>query len=103
MRSCVILFLARVAPVRGDIFSLYFFGSRARGDAGPGSDYDVLVVLRKKEKDVIDTLYEAVLDVLLKHGQVVSLKLFTLEEFERLHALCTPFIENVLREGVRIG
>ena len=50
-----------------------------------------------------DKLYDAVMDVLLKSGRLISLKIFKEREFERLKRLHTPFMQNVLREAVHIG
>lgn len=52
--------------------------------------------LRKK-------LYNLVMDVLLDTGRLISLKIFKKEEFERFCKLETPFVENVLKEGIKIG
>jgi len=34
-----------------DLFQLFLFGSKARGDDGPHSDVDVLVVLKERAED----------------------------------------------------
>ncbi len=81
----------------------YLFGSRARKDWRPDSDYDILVVMYEKDREVIDCLYEFVMDILLDTGRLISLKILTVDEFNRLSSIPTPFIENVLKEGVRIG
>ena len=36
-------FLRQIAPVRSELDRLILFGSRARGDSKPSSDYDILV------------------------------------------------------------
>lgn len=79
-------FLDRIEPVRPMIDRLVLFGSRARGDHRPDSDYDLLVVARR-DPALLDVLYDAVMDVLLTYGRLVSLKVFDPREFERLRAL----------------
>lgn len=96
-------FLQKIAPIRGKILEIYLFGSRARDDWRPDSDYDILIVLENKKDEVIDELYDAVIDILLSTGKLISLKIFSLKEFNRLKSLQTPFISNVLNEGIRIG
>ncbi|MCX7795286.1 MAG: nucleotidyltransferase domain-containing protein [bacterium] len=96
-------FLQKITPIRGRILEMYLFGSRARDDWRPDSDYDILIVLENKENEVIDKLYDAVIDILLSTGKLISLKIFLLKEFERLKSLQTPFISNVLNEGIKIG
>ena len=51
----------------------------------------------------MDALYEAVLDVLLAHGRLVSLKVYEQQEFARLQALESPFMKRVMEEGTSIG
>ena len=52
-------FLRQIAPVRSELDRLILFGSRARGDSKPSSDYDILVVMPEKDRQVIDALYDA--------------------------------------------
>lgn len=96
-------FLARIAAARPQIKRIVLFGSRARGTHRPDSDYDLLLVVSKKDEALLDVLYEAVMDILLEHGRLVSLKVFPEQEFARLQALQTPFMEHVNREGVLVG
>ena len=74
-----------------------------RDDWRPDSDYDVLVVMPVRDRQVIDRLYEIVQDILLETGSLVSLKIFTSEQFDRLRAMRTPFMMNVMMGGVELG
>jgi predicted nucleotidyltransferase len=96
-------FLDIISPLMEQIKGMYLFGSRCRDDWRPDSDYDILVVLEKKERVIIDRLYDAVMDVLLSTGRLISLKIFTASEFNRLKSIPTPFVSNVLKEGKKIG
>jgi predicted nucleotidyltransferase len=96
-------FLDRIQGIRPGVERLVLFGSRARGDHRPDSDYDLLVVVGRRSADVIDALYEAVLDVLLAHGRLVSLKIIESRELARLEALGSPFVTRVAEEGVPVG
>ena len=68
--------------MRPRIHRLILFGSRARGDHKRDSDYDILLVVSKKDDALLDAVYEAVMEVLLAHGRLVSLKVFEEREFE---------------------
>lgn len=96
-------FLGRIVTLRPRIDQLILFGSRARGDHRPDSDYDVLVVVSRRDAALLDVLYDAVMDVLLAHGRLISLKVFEPPELDRLQSLRTPFATRVAREGVPIG
>jgi predicted nucleotidyltransferase len=96
-------FLEKIEGVRPQIRQLILFGSRARGDHRLESDYDILVVVPRKRPDLLDTMYEAVLDVLLTHGRLISLKIFSEAEFTRLKDLRTPFFARIAEEGKTLG
>lgn len=96
-------FMDMIAPLSRHIRETYQFGSRCRDDWRPDSDYDILIVLEKKDREVISKLYDAVMDILLSTGRLISLKIFTLSEFNRLKSIPTPFMRNILTEGIKIG
>ena len=96
-------FMDLLKPLKGNIKEIYLFGSRCRDDWRPDSDYDFLIIMEKKDRDVISKFYEAVMDILLDTGRLISLKIFTLSEFNRLKSIRSSFISNVLNEGVRLG
>lgn len=97
-------FLELSQELKAKIKTIYLFGSRARGDAKPYSDYDLLfVVTQEFNFEDKSRLYDFVMDILLDTGRLVSLKIFKEKEFERLRHLGTPFTKNILREGVKVG
>jgi len=96
-------FLTMLSPFRKEIKEVYLFGSRCREDWKPDSDYDILIVLKKKDRETISKLYDAVMEILLKTGRLISLKIFSVSEFDRLTSIPTPFMYNVVSEGVRLG
>ncbi len=90
--------------LKGKIKAVYLFGSRARGSERPDSDYDLfLVVTDDFSREDKSRLYDGVMEVLFETGRLVSLKIRKEREFQRLRKLQTPFIENLLQEGVKIG
>jgi len=88
--------------LKREIEKIYLFGSRATGAERPDSDYDLLIVTSSPNKKFRDKIYDIVVDILLEMQRVVSLKIFKTEEFKRLCRMQTPFMQNVLREGIRI-
>ena len=101
--AVLVTFLAGIRSVRPEIRRLSLFGSRARGDHRTHSDYDVLVIIHRKSPALLDVLYESVLNVLLTHGRLISLKVFQESEFARLERLDTPFIRRLRAEGQPLG
>jgi predicted nucleotidyltransferase len=80
---------------------VYLFGSHARGDAGPDSDLDFLVVVPKSEKSRYQRAVEArgvVRDVRFPKDIIV----LTRADWEReLKAPCS-LSSTVLREGIAL-
>ena len=96
-------FLRRIAPLRDRLQKIVLFGSRARGDEKPYSDYDILIVVEEKERPLIDALYDATQEVLYVTERLISFKIYKRVDFERFAAIPTPFMANVLREGIPLG
>jgi predicted nucleotidyltransferase len=97
------IFLDRLSGVRDRIEKIILFGSRVRGDEKPYSDYDVLIIVAERDRDLLDAVHDAVMDALIASGRLVSPKVFRRRDFERFSAIPTPFFKNVLREGISIG
>jgi len=77
---------------------IYLFGSRARGDAGPESDYDLLVVVRESDRaphrrDIL--AFRALCGV----GAPKDVVVYTREEFESRSRAASSLPATVLREG----
>jgi len=85
-----------------EIRQIILFGSKARGDFRSESDIDVLVIALRRDWDFRQEIYDVVLDISLEMGVLLSVKVMSLEEFDRFHSLESPFVLNVQREGVPI-
>jgi uncharacterized protein len=96
-------FLSMLTPLMENIEELYLFGSRCREDWRPDSDYDILIVVKKKDKELVSRFYDAVIDILLDTGKLISLKIFTIFEFNRLRSIPTPFMRHIITEGIKLG
>ena len=78
------------------------FGSRARGEARKGSDWDILIVLPKKELQQSD--YDQVSYPLVELGWTIGEQInpivYTRQEWEDNRI--TPFYDNVQRDGISL-
>jgi predicted nucleotidyltransferase len=88
---------------RLSLYRVILFGSRARGDAMPYSDMDVLVILNEStsEQDndyVSDCAWEAGFE----HGIVIVPVVFTREEWENSPERYSLLAQAVREEGVLI-
>jgi predicted nucleotidyltransferase len=76
------------------------FGSRARGDATAGSDYDLLVVVDQVDSTVTNGIDTIAGEALLEHGALLSA--FPISEDDRIRRKYSPLLINVAREGVAV-
>jgi predicted nucleotidyltransferase len=83
------------------LVQMILFGSQARGDAVPGSDIDILVVLKDPVQpgEEIDRTIDTVADLSLQHNEVISCVFMGEERFMHRYG---PLLRNIRREGIRI-
>lgn len=83
------------------LVKMILYGSQARGDAEPGSDIDVLVVLRGlvRPGEEIERTSDIRLDMSLEHNTVVSCAYVSNNRYQTERS---PFLLNARREGVVI-
>lgn len=86
----------------GWVQKVIFFGSRARGLPKPGSDYDLLLVVQERDRDLIDQVYEEALEFLLKYRVEISLKIYDEKAFQKGMASGVPFLMSVKETGVEL-
>lgn len=81
---------------------IILFGSRARGEAREDSDWDILVLLDKKEVSPsdIDEVAYPLRELGWDFGETINTILYTKEEWNR--DVASPFYENVTREGIKL-
>ncbi|HNR12217.1 MAG TPA: nucleotidyltransferase domain-containing protein [Thermodesulfobacteriota bacterium] len=84
------------------VVHLILFGSRARGDAAPDSDMDIVVVLDQRtseaEEYVSDCAWEAGVD----DGIVVCPIVYSVAEWEQSPLRYSSFVRTVQQEGIYI-
>jgi predicted nucleotidyltransferase len=78
------------------------FGSQARGDARPDSDWDVLIVLDKQrlERSDYDDYCYPLRELGWSLKECINPVMYTLKDWLKYHF--TPFYHNVTEEGVAI-
>jgi len=86
----------------GMVVQVLVYGSKARGEAGPDSDLDVLLVVHDKaarrKRDMRGVGY-----LLDPYGEVIpSIMAYTESEWDARRKSRSPFRQNVERDAVRV-
>jgi predicted nucleotidyltransferase len=89
------------ALYRDRLVGLVLYGSHARGDADPGSDIDVLVVLKGPVDSDAEGVRTGELIAALSLAHNVVLSCLFMEEERFLHRQ-GPLLRNIRREGVSV-
>jgi predicted nucleotidyltransferase len=79
----------------------YLFGSRARGDFRPDSDWDILILVDdpKFTNELDDKFRDELYDIELESGQNISILIYPKDYWEK-ELLYSPLYSNVTKEGV---
>ncbi len=76
---------------------IILFGSAARGQFGPDSDADFLIIKKETPYYGADRIRE--LSEMIDRNIPLDLLIYRPEEFEKRLALGDPFLKSVLKEG----
>lgn len=91
----------KVRAALGDrIREIFLFGSRARGKQKKYSDYDMLIVVDKRDREIVKKIRKIAVEILDEHERLIGNVVYDAEEWERKKTF--PLGVNILREGVRM-
>lgn len=79
---------------------VWAFGSRARGEGGWDSDFDMCVVVDRLDVAADRTLSDIAWEVGFAHDRVITVIPFSRDQFERGPFSESTLVETILREGV---
>lgn len=93
LRSCFELLYGE------QLLQIVLYGSQARGDAEPGSDIDVLVILKGSVNpgDEIERTGETVAGLSLQYDEVISCLFMDEDRFMHRNG---PLLRNIRKEGI---
>jgi len=102
-RRSVTEFVERVRQqFDGQLVSAILFGSRARGEAQPDSDMDILVVMSSADPQVRRAIRDLAVEVWLEHGLYLSTRVWSQAHWRELEALQTLLYRNIRRDGINL-
>lgn len=92
--------IAEVLSHEPAVLLIIAYGSRIRGDFSEDSDFDVFVLVDRKETNIRDRIIEIFYDYEMKFDIPFSVTILSEEEFRFNEALGSPFIKSIKEEGV---
>jgi predicted nucleotidyltransferase len=93
------LFLQQIRKELGShLKQVILFGSRARGDAAPDSDYDFLAIVDEATPPIVGQIDEVVGEILYETNAVLSV--FAVSETRFKTQTFNPLFRNVQNEGI---
>jgi predicted nucleotidyltransferase len=85
------------------VLAVILFGSEARGEAQPGSDTDLLVVVERKTSALESRLRTACLQIAEQHGLALSWHVADLKDLRRWDKTGHELWRSILRDGVKLS
>jgi len=81
----------------------FLFGSRARGDNRPDSDWDILILVdsEKVTNEIEDRFRDKLYDIELDSGEIISTFIYP-KYFWEQSLQYSPLYKNVKEEGIRL-
>jgi len=85
-----------------NVVALKLFGSKARGDAHPESDVDLLIIVKERTAEFDDDTIDIVCDMIDEYGVYFETVTMTEDSFQEAQDIQIPFAINILREAKTI-
>jgi len=81
----------------------FLFGSRARGDNNPDSDWDILILINSQEvtSEIEDKFREVLYKIELESGQIISTFIYP-KSFWQKNLKYSPLYKAVKKEGIKL-
>ena len=93
---------ALTARFSGKVEEVVIYGSKARGDSGPDSDLDVLLIVADKAEDLKWPMRRVGYLLAATSDAVPSIMAYTRAAWDRLAESGSPYRRNVERDGIRV-
>ena len=79
---------------------IVLFGSYARGDYNDGSDYDILLIVDKRNKSIQDIVLDGCVEIMDRYYELIGCIVCDEKEWEKKKRF--PIGLNILKEGIEL-
>jgi uncharacterized protein len=103
LSNLIVSKIAKTIHDNDPLAEAYLFGSRARGDSKPNSDWDILILVNdtKVTNEIEDKFRDDLYDIELDSGQVISTFIYPKDYWQNT-LIYSPLYDNVKKEGIRL-
>jgi predicted nucleotidyltransferase len=103
LSNLIVSKIAKTIHDNDPLAEAYLFGSRARGDSKPNSDWDILILVNdtKVTNEIEDKFRDDLYDIELDTGQVISTFIYPKDYWQNT-LIYSPLYDNVKKEGIRL-
>jgi uncharacterized protein len=82
--------------------TVFFFGSRARGNPQQHSDWDILVLIEKVTPEAKEKIYGVLYDIELEEDIIIGPLILARDEWENKRFRNHPIHEEIDKEGILV-
>jgi predicted nucleotidyltransferase len=90
--------LRRHHPER--VLQTQLFGSKARGDSGPESDIDILVIVNREDWRLSHAINDVAPDASLEYDVLIAPRVIGQERWERMAEVRSGLYRDIAAEGI---
>ena len=103
LSNLIVSKIAKTIHDNDPLAEAYLFGSWARGDSKPNSDWDILILVNdtKVTNEIEDKFRDDLYDIELDSGQVISTFIYPKDYWQNT-LIYSPLYDNVKKEGIRL-
>ena|SRR4030067_2841437 len=94
--------LKKALEQRFNLLDFRVFGSKARGDASPDSDIDVMIEVDDYNPEIESEIDDIVFKINLEHDCFISTVIFGKKELEEGPLGESPIYKAIEKEGIRV-
>lgn len=102
VRNAIEFFVTRRQTLGSDLLAVLLFGSHVRGQASPDSDIDIFILVEKRTPDIKTAISDAAFDTNLAFELFIEPCVYGKDEFHNPILQKTPFLRNIMQEGVAV-
>jgi predicted nucleotidyltransferase len=100
-RAAVLRF-KEVLTMKYNILDFCIFGSKARGDASPESDIDIMIEIEDNRPEIASEIRNLAFEINLDYDCFITTTIFSRKELEEGPLSESPLYKTIEMEGVRV-